>query len=422
MPSSRPSLYEIVGDWSSALQTLYTTALPQGVKEKAHGIKISVNPEKNEFPMRTPQRGRRVSRLQILLVFFVVSTLASILLVSVRLHTLEVPAADHHWWHEQSRAVRQLGRNARTVAYAVSISSCGSTRFSDGAAVLQHSIRTATNMTNAYDYHLYAIVHPEAESCGRDLEDLGFEILIRDIPVQVHEIQGEYLRSRIEDNGCCGAKELIKLEAFTLTKYPLVVHLDLDVMMMKPMDKLFDFMLGRTVHNSSDNQVGLMWPDRAIPEYIEAAFTKDYNTAPPKRQNKPVQGGLLVIRPSMKTYHDFCEVLRIGDFRNRTGWGGVVKPSYGAMTIQGILPYYYDVLHNLTKSVELNRCIYNSMADNPRDKDTKGEVVHGKCRTGMKECEDCRARPIEDVVNFHFTCCQKPWWCLQLVMTLLCSK
>jgi hypothetical protein len=252
---------------------------------------------------------------------------------------------------------------------------------------------------------MYALVHPSAESCGRKLESLGYKIILRDVPVKLEEIQGEALRSKIQDNGCCGEKELVKLEAFTLTQHPIVVHMDIDTIMLKPFDNLFDLMLGKTTNTS---RVGLMWPEKHVPEFIEAAFTRDYNIAPPKRKYKPIQGGLLIFRPSMTTYRDFQAILRKGDFRDGKGWGGVVGPFYGSMTIQGILPYYYEYLKNGTKSVELNRCLYNQMADNPRNKKTTGEEVNGKCRTGQLECEDCRTRPLEDILSFHFTVCQKP--------------
>ena len=79
------------------------------------------------------------------------------------------------------------------------------------------------------------------------------------------------------------------------------------------------------------------------------------------------------------------------------------------MTIQGLIPYYYEYLHNETGGgVELNRCIYNQMADNPTTKPTVDDLPQGKCRTAQAVCEDCRARPIEDIVTFHYTICQKP--------------
>ena len=102
-----------------------------------------------------------------------------------------------------------------------------------------------------------------------------------------------------------------------------------------------------------------------------------------------------------------------------------------SMTFQGIIPYFYDHVHPGT-GVELNRCIYNNMADNPRDKPTVNDIVSGSCRDGYNRsdkndvCEDCRSRPIEDVVSTHFTLCQKPWGCLpqdgDRIQERLCRK
>lgn len=183
-------------------------------------------------------------------------------------------------------------------------------------------------------------------------------------------------------------------------------------------------MLGKDTQASRN--VSIMWPDeRTEGGGINAFFTRDYNMVNPGRKYKPVQGGFLVLRPSLDVYKEFCEIIRKGDFRERGGWGGVVGPFYGSMTFQGIVPFYYDYLHPGT-AIELNRCVYNQMCDNPRDKRTIDDVVHGNCRTGQTECEDCRSRPIEDVMTAHFTLCQKPWWCLpqdhNRIQERLCRK
>lgn len=91
----------------------------------------------------------------------------------------------------------------------------------------------------------------------------------------------------------------------------------------------------------------------------------------------------------------------------------------------GLLPYYYDILHP-NESVDLNRCVYDAMSDNPRDQKTVNDVVQGKCRTGEDKCEDCRSHPVEDIASFHFTLCQKPWLCLphsqDMIQHRLCRK
>lgn len=128
----------------------------------------------------------------------------------------------------------------------------------------------------------------------------------------------------------------------------------------------------------------------------------------PARTYKPVQGGFLVLRPDMAVYDEFVQIIKLGDFRRSGGWGGVVGPFYGSMTFQGIMPYYYDYLH-MHQAVELNRCIYNQMADNPKDKRTVNDIPQGRCRTNQETCEDCRSRSLEDVATVHFTLCQSKY-------------
>jgi len=322
-----------------------------------------------------------------------------------------------------------IPKNAKVIAYAVSVTGCGSDPITEGAAVLKHSIHRASiqnagndDSVGRYDYKMYAIYHPNARSCAMPLEKLGYTLLERETPVAVKDIKGDFLRKKIVNNGCCGEKELIKLEAYTLTDHPIVVHLDLDTLVLKPMDALFDLMLGTRLDASG---MDIMWPDEPLPKQIDAYFTRDYNMVGPGTKYKPVQGGLLVLRPSMESYKEFVDIVREGDFRQGKGWGGKVGPFYGSMTFQGIIPYFYDVLHP-GRTVELNRCIYNQMCDNPRTKPTVNDVVNGDCRDGRDDCEDCRSRPVTDVVTTHFTLCQKPWLCLShtqdIIQHRLCRK
>ena len=329
--------------------------------------------------------------------------------------------------HTNSNTTTQI-----PVAYAVSVTGCGSDPITEGGAVLAHSIRRAASLSSTSSTYsvggIFALVHPSALECAQALEAVGYTVLVRETPVAVDEIQGEYLRSHIEANGCCGEKELIKLEAYTLTDYPLVVHLDLDVLVLQPLDTVFDLLLSPERVPEEQIQQTVQRKDR-LPKgsagSIQAAFTMDYNMVQPHVQYKPVQGGFLIIQPSLDVYQEYKDIIQKGDFRKNGGWGGQVGPFYGSMTFQGIIPYYYHVLHPGT-SVELNRCQYNQMCDNPRTGRTKNDIVSGDCRTGESECTDCRTVPLESVVTTHFTLCQKPWWCLQhgedAVQHRLCRK
>jgi hypothetical protein len=202
-----------------------------------------------------------------------------------------------------------------TIGWAVTITGCGSDPITEGAAVLMHAIHLTSvhgNMGGRYDYKMYAIYHPDGEACALTLKDLGYELVKRETPVAVKDIEGKFLREKIvrlpvqliviivlnielmfefivlsccmvvwlvdfpkEKNGCCGEKELVKLEAYTLTDHPAVVHLDLDVVVLKPMDALFDMMLADSKEDMDTSNVPLMWPDLPIPEKVNAFFTRD---------------------------------------------------------------------------------------------------------------------------------------------------
>jgi hypothetical protein len=174
------------------------------------------------------------------------------------------------------------------------------------------------------------------------------------------------------------------------------------------MDNIIDFILRPESFRHSNAHLPLMWPEKPIPDDIQLLFTKDYNMVGPKRPDKPFQGGFFVLKPSMDVYDEFVKIVKEGDYHVQGGWGKKVGPFYGGMTIQGLLPYFYEHLHP-EHAVELNRCVYNNMSDNPM---VKLQKKFDRCRTDQDTCEDCRFRPKEDVVTFHFTICRKPWSCL----------
>lgn len=163
-----------------------------------------------------------------------------------------------------------------TIGYFISITGCGAGSLADGAAVVKHSVHLASihgPLGGRYDYRMHSIYHPSAASCVGPLAQLGYDLVERDTPVAVQDIQGEFLRRKIVENGCCGEKELIKLEAYTFTQYPVVVHLDLDVLVLKPIDPLFDAMILGS--DKTQSKIDLMWPDRPVPDRINAFFTRD---------------------------------------------------------------------------------------------------------------------------------------------------
>ena len=113
-----------------------------------------------------------------------------------------------------------------------------------------------------------------------------------------------------------------------------------------------------------------------------------------------------------------------GDFTNR-GWGGSkIGNFWGGPTIQGIVPYFY---HSILpgQALELNRCEYNCMVDNPYYAHKKKGVIIERCLDKQLTCQDCRLQVFEKVKSAHFTICQKPWTCTKHVNPknrILCKK
>ena len=113
---------------------------------------------------------------------------------------------------------------------------------------MRHTIHTTSirnpSSGSKYDYKLYAIVHSRlASHCSQPLTALGYEVLLRDAPVEISEIRGEYLRKNVHKEWCWGADKFVKLYTYTITSHPIVVHTDINFMYHTPMDDLYDAML-----------------------------------------------------------------------------------------------------------------------------------------------------------------------------------
>jgi hypothetical protein len=217
------------------------------------------------------------------------------------------------------------------------------------------------------------------------------------------------------------------LYSYLLLDYPVVVHLDLDTIVLKSMDQLFDMMTTKRPTLQQRQQFASessMWyknstttsPLITMPQRIDFMFTRDYNMVePPRKQvfQMGVQGGFLLVRPSQDDFKDMVNLILSGgdDFTITDGWGSIVGGFYGAGTIQGLASYYYGHIKNMTRSVELNRCYYNTMVDNPH---SFNKALNKTLCTTLEpdlSCENCRHTPLEKVYTAHFTVCGKPEWC-----------
>jgi hypothetical protein len=316
-----------------------------------------------------------------------------------------------------------------TIAYAISITGCDVAKDSlstrsliDGATTLKHSIHlnsfhNAPHSDSKYSYQMYAFVHPDAVPCSQPfwphLERAHYKILVRDTPFNISDLQSEFLRTHMNQTGCCGEKEFLKIYAYTLTDHPIAVHLDVDTLILQPLDELFDSMLEIIDEGNSEkedyrmlrddlqimNDTFLPLPDQPI----QAFFTRDYGMVHPGKRNVGVQGGFIIVRPNQTVFEEQIQAILTAEFISGAGWAGRYGGYYGAMQIQGFISYYYDGLHPDT-AVELDYCIYNNMVNFPSE--------NGVCLGPPFICQDCRNTHISAVKTAHFTDkCYKPWTC-----------
>jgi hypothetical protein len=61
---------------------------------------------------------------------------------------------------------------------------------------------------------------------------MGYTPLLLPNPVNISAIENEHFRTQIDKTGVAGSSELIKLYLYTLTDHPIVVHWDIDVIVL----------------------------------------------------------------------------------------------------------------------------------------------------------------------------------------------
>jgi hypothetical protein len=261
------------------------------------------------------------------------------------------------------------------IGFAITITRDG--KFLDGAAVLAYSIDKAfRHEKNKLEISLISFVHPNVTTSIPHLKRIGYHVIECETPIIPQNIKFKFLREHINRNGCCGAAELIKLYAYKLLQYDKIVHMDADVLVL----------------NSFTHTI--LKPYSLI-------YTTDPNMATHKGEDKmPVQGGFLIIKPSLDDYNNILRTIMSTIFYQGGGWNGSkIGWFWGGMTIQGILPYYYRKVTIANRSHIEDRCYYNTMADTP----------------------ECEKQSLRDIFTAHFTVCQKPWTCYLTKINRLCS-
>ena len=309
-------------------------------------------------------------------------------------------------------AVKKNVSGAPSVGYAIAITKCTSLddSFLQGAAVLQHSIHVTTH--SSMDHKLYAIVLQEGttDECVSLLERMGYHVLRKSLPVSQHDVATHELRVHVRTNGCCGDKEFLKLYAYTLVEHDVVIYLDVDALLLQPLDDIIHVMTMEAgpQRDEAYRSLDIMYPSDPLPEQVNAMFTRDYDQVYivkkwNPRQHLPVQGGFFAVRPDMSVFEELCNIVKEGNYSVVKGWGKLGYGGYwGTPQIQGLLSYYYSHVHPNT-SIELHNCHYNNILGDP--------THENKCTTMQETCEDCRTFDPTRVKLVHPVNCHKFWKC-----------
>ena len=100
----------------------------------------------------------------------------------------------------------------------------------------------------------------------------------------------------------------------------------------------------------------------------------------------------------------------------------IMIPHYYIILYSGLASYYYGHLEP-NRSIELNRCYYNTMVDESYVVEEKDNTTYCYSRKPISECEDCQKTPIENIYTVHFTAsCGKPEWCRKNHKVDLCME
>ncbi|KAL3915764.1 MAG: hypothetical protein SGILL_005494 [Bacillariaceae sp.] len=339
-----------------------------------------------------------------------------------------------------------------TIAHVVSLIKCTKqasvTGFLDAAAVLRHSIHLQSIHTpssgSKYSYKMYAIVHETCREHAKLLERLGYTSIVKPSPVTVDDITPGWYREHVEGENCCGSAEFIKLYAYTLMDHPISVHWDMDVALFHPMDDLFDSMIftkdsneGKAARQRLVDGKQLQHSAVALPDTIEAFFTRDITSSQPWEIRQGVQGGFLVARPNQEYFDAYMKFIKEANYvkgrGNTNGWAGLGYGGFqGAMAYQGAVAFFYDqVMKTLPsgsgnkQAVELNACTWNQVVADVIWRGPKRMEHFGQCRQYPQpgvdfkdntpengQCTDCRILAVDQVKSAHYTACKKPWECM----------
>lgn len=190
-----------------------------------------------------------------------------------------------------------------------------------------------------YNYTMYGIVHTDAAVCtGSDgsqydlvktLQELGYYVEIFDEAVYAGEVAGTspYVAQNTDFT------DAVALHAYRLTNHPLAFVLDPTVIMLQPIDELYDALIADTT--------------------AKAAYSL--------KPDGLVDTSMLIIKPSLTEFDAIKESFKTTPYDTSTGWGGSGIGAGGGdgAGLAGVLTHYYSA----NPALEVDRCTYNNGND-----------------------------------------------------------
>jgi hypothetical protein len=260
---------------------------------------------------------------------------------------------------------------------------------SDAALVLGHSIRQVHSETNSkggsdkYSADLIALVTPNVLIARPILQAYGWRVVEKPLPVQEDEIENTLFAQQFKSSSKEGMFELMRLWTFAFTGYHRVVYLDVDSLVLRNLDELFD------------------------DDHLELQYTGDFEH---KEHSPavPIRDSFLIVKPSIDRFEQIKSMIKKGK-HNRNGWfDSRIGNFWGGQTLKGLLPYVYYAKHK-GKGKLLDSCKYHNLAASPHRPGTK------KCWGAERNCPDCRLTNITDVLTLDYSACGQPWLCSKLI-------
>ena len=195
---------------------------------------------------RDHERRKTVGRRHQLLCIVIVGSLLVFLLLNVH-HAQKLKDTETFVQTEPNRelfngSLTLADQSAKKkVAYAITVTKDGP--FLDGALVLGYAAKrvhdSSKGFNSIYDADLVAFVAPGVVQARPILQQHGWRILEKELPVELEDIVNKEYAERMRNSGCCGASEFLKLWAYTLIDYHRVIHLDMDSIIFQNMVTMY---------------------------------------------------------------------------------------------------------------------------------------------------------------------------------------